>query len=338
MTLLNAAYQVLAAAGKPLHYREITRFVLEQELWQTIGKTPDATLNARLATDVRNRGGASRFRRVSPGVFALNVPGVAPASGASASQLATAKQGLPFLDAAERMLEQEGGRKPMHYRAITERALALGMLTTSGQTPDATMYAQIWADIQRRTKRGLLPRFSKHGHGYFGLAKWLGTGLIRQIEQQNAEIRSRLSQRLLAMSPARFEALIGRLLVALGFDEVSVTPISKDGGIDVRGTLFVGDVIRTRMAVQVKRWKHNVQAQVVQQVRGSLGAHEQGLIITTSDFSRRAKGEAAEANKTPVALMNGDQLVALLIENDIGVRRISCDLIELVEEGEEDEE
>jgi restriction system protein len=61
---------------------------------------------------------------------------------------------------------------------------------------------------------------------------------------------------------------------------------SKDGGIDVRGALVVGDVIRTRLAVQVKRWKNNVQSPVIQQVRGSLGAHEQGLIITTSDFMR----------------------------------------------------
>jgi restriction system protein len=36
-----------------------------------------------------------------------------------------------------------------------------------------------------------------------------------------------------------------------------------------------------------------VQAPVVQQVRGSLGAHEQGLIITTSDFSTGARSEAA---------------------------------------------
>jgi restriction system protein len=71
-------------------------------------------------------------------------------------------------------------------------------------------------------------------------------------------------------------------LTAIGFEEVEVTSRTKDGGIDVRGTLVVGDVIRTRLAVQVKRWKQNVQSPVIQQVRGSLGAHEQGLIITTT--------------------------------------------------------
>ena len=107
-----------------------------------------------------------------------------------------------------------------------------------------------------------------------------------------------------------------------------------DGGIDVRGTLVVGDVVRIKMAVQVKKWKlkNNIQAPVVQQVRGSLGAHEQGLIITTSDFSPGAVKEAAQADKTPIALMNGDQLVMLLMEHGMGVHRSTPDLFEIDEE------
>lgn len=89
-----------------------------------------------------------------------------------------------------------------------------------------------------------------------------------------------LLARLRAMPPDQFETLVGTLLGKISFGEVTVTSRSGDGGIDVRGTLVVGDVIRTRMAVQAKRWKANVQAPVIQQVRGSLGAHEQGLIIT----------------------------------------------------------
>jgi restriction system protein len=49
------------------------------------------------------------------------------------------------------------------------------------------------------------------------------------------------------MPPTDFEGLIGELLASIGFDEVEVTSLSTDGGIDVRGTLVVGDVIRTRL-------------------------------------------------------------------------------------------
>jgi restriction system protein len=87
----------------------------------------------------------------------------------------------------------------------------------------------------------------------------------------------------------------------------------------------------TKQILEKGRWQPNVQAPVVQQVRGSLGAHEQGLIITTSDFAKGAIEEANRADATPVALMNGEQLVKLLVENDIGIRRTPADLIELGE-------
>ncbi len=115
----------------------------------------------------------------------------------------------------------------------------------------------------------------------------------------------------------------------MGFEDVDVTPYRRDGGIDVRGTLVIADVIRTKMAVQVKRWGSNVTSQFVDQVRGSLGAHEQGLIITTSDFSPGAKQNAIRNDRKPVALMGGEQLVKMLVEHDIGVRRTPYDLIEL---------
>ena len=57
------------------------------------------------------------------------------------------------------------------------------------------------------------------------------------------------------------------------------------------------------------------------------------MIITTSDYSKGAYIEAERPDATPVALMNGNQLVQLLIENDIGIQRTAYDLIEL-DEGE----
>jgi restriction system protein len=226
------------------------------------------------------------------------------------------------------VLDKYASKSPMHYRAITDRALELGLIATAGKTPEATLYAQIITEIQRRTRRGERPRFVRYGKGLVGLSRWKATGLAFQIEQHNQHVRRKLSQQIGKMPPAEFEALIGTLLAKLGFEDVIVTSFKGDGGIDVRGTMVTGDVVRTRMAVQVKRWKANVQAPTVQQVRGSLGAHEQGLIITTSDFSKGARAEAERADATPVALMNGEQVVKLLVENDIGIRRSSFDLIE----------
>ena len=330
MNALDAAYEVLRAAGEPLHYREITQRALDRGLWTTKGLTPWDTVNAQIAVDIKRNGKRSRFYRAGPGVFGCRDekhPDPSP-------DPKTEPNPMSFLDAAELVLEKYADQQPMHYRDITQKALDLDLIRTGGLTPEATMYAAILTEIQRQNKRGELPRFEKLGKGYVGLTRWHEQGLPYQIEVHNREVREHLMQRIRAMDPAAFEELVGELLAKIGFEDVTVTRAIGDGGIDVRGTLVAGDVIKTKMAVQVKRWKNNIQAPIVQQVRGSLGAHEQGLIITTSDFSTGARQEAEQPDKTPIALMNGEQMVNLLIEYDIGVMRTSYDLIDL----EEDEE
>ncbi len=347
MSVLTAVETILTEVGKPLHYREITERILQSNLWISEGDTPDATVNARLSVDIKKHGQNSRFQRTDKGIFALRTWGLPEyhpvsekpepktESDQKRSTYTDFHKTLTFSDAAAYVLEHFGNGKPMHYRDVTKKALELGLLNTMGQTPEATLYAQVLTEIARQTKRGETPRFVKQGKGRIALFHWMPRGLASQIEQHNSEVRKRLHARLQTMGPTEFEELISELLVALGFDDVLVTSRSGDGGIDVRGTLVVGDVIHLRMAVQVKRWKNNVQAPIVQQVRGSLGTHEQGLIITTSDFSNGARQEANRPNAVPVALMHSEQLVALLVEYDIGIHRTSYDLIELGEDKDE---
>ena len=317
MNALKAVEAVLDEAEKPLSYQEITQRMLAQGLWQTKGETPEATINASLTVDIKMHGILSLFQRTDRGVFALRAWGLpeyhaivkdengesdngTPISTPSSNVKATLSdmkttpsnvKTLSFTDATEEILQRFSGNKPMHYREITQKAVELGLLKTSGLTPEATLYSQILLEIERQTKRGDTPRFVKHGKGLVGLTKWMPVGLVSQIVQQNNAARKKLHERLFTMSPKDFEVLIGQLLSAIGFEDISVTKYSGDGGIDVRGTLVVGDVIRINMAVQVKRWKNNLQSPEVQKVRGSLGTHDQGLIITTSDFSSGAYDE-----------------------------------------------
>ena len=370
MNARDAAAQALAQVGEPLGYRDLTEQILAAGLWETNGATPEATINAQLSMDILTHGSGSRFQRTAKGVFALRRWGLseyvaashrnghngheeasvdvveenvalaarpAPMRLTSVAPEAPEVEPLSFTDAAEQVLDLYGNQQPMHYRAITKQALDLGLLETAGKTPEATLYASVLQEMARQTKRGETPRFLKVGRGLLSLSRWQRQGLADQIERHNAEVRAQLLTRLKGMQPDAFEALIGQLLAALGFDEVEVTRRSGDGGIDVRGTLVVGDVIRIRMAVQVKRWQHNVQAPTVQQVRGALGAHDQGLIITTSDYGPGAHKEASRPNAVKVALMNGEQLVALLVEHGIGVQRAAYDLIELGPSGDDAE-
>lgn len=308
--------------------REIADAVLTKGFWRTSGKTPRATVAAALYSDLKYKGAASTFVKVGPGTFSLRefVP------SASSEEAEPGGGTLTFLDAAERVLKEVGKGHPMHYRDITSEALRLGWIATQGQTPEATMYAQILTDIRRREAKGLRPRFVKRGKGLIALAENEAPAVEALIRDHNREVEWALKKALHKMDWADFEELVAELFGEMGFEEVEMTSKRGDGGIDVRGTLAVAGAIRVRIAAQVKRWKRNIQAPVVQQVRGSLGAHEQGLIITTSGFSRGAVEEALRPNAAPVALIDGEQLVRLLIQYELGVRRRSLDLLQLEED------
>lgn len=341
MAFLDKIEAVLQAARQPLHYNEITRRLLTTGVWTTEGKTPHATVNARITEDIKHVP-ASRFVREGKGIFSLRpasplVPVSEPSTAAPAEtqrEPRSRNRGMSFLDAAAEVLERFGRRKPMHYKDITRLAIEHGLISTEGKTPEATLLAQIGTDVDRRERRGERPRFTRHGRGYIGLTRWTANGLAFQIAQHNDRVRQEMHARIRALSAAEFEQLARTLLISMGFEAVEVSGGSGDGGIDVRGVMVTGDVIRTRMAVQVKHWKKTVEPAVVREVRGSLGTHEQGLIITSSTFSKSARQEAERGNATPVGLMDGEQLVALLIEHEIGVRRRQENILELEPEAD----
>lgn len=89
--------------------------------------------------------------------------------------------------------------------------------------------------------------------------------------------------------------------------------------------------IEVKMAIQAKRWKNQVQAPEVQKVRGATSANERGLIITTSKFSAGAQAELERAGFTPVGLIDGEELIGLMVKHEIGVRRENQVVIELDE-------
>jgi restriction system protein len=337
MSVITAAVEVLQKSGTALHITEITEKIIAAGLWKLKGKNPAAIVSAWLYTDIKEKGDKSLFIKAGPGTFALNDGRVQPEDIAlglneKAPIISFSHSGFSYAECARKVLEKFSVNKPMHYKEITEKALEQHWLVTGNKTPESTMYAQVVTVIKRQKKRGEVPCFVQHGHGYIGLSHWLKSGLALQIEQHNHQVGKALHEHLLSLKTDEFEELISMLLAEIGFEMMEVTKL-PDGTLDVRGTLVVGDAVRTKMAVQVKRWKlkNNIQAPVVQQVRSSLGAHEQGLIITTSDFSKSAVSEAAQPDKTPIALMSGEQLVMLMMEHGIGVHRSAPDLFEIDE-------
>ena len=329
MTFLEAAWQVLNQAGEPLHYREITSRAIEQSLVDTEGKTPARTMNAQLSTDIR--GGGSRFARVGRGTYALAQWERGAKQESPPSPVKPEREYLTYKEAAQQVLAGSG--RPLRYEEITKRAMDRDLINPQGMTPEATMAAQLYQDIKSKGANSL---FRKEGKATFGLAVWERgvSGIVHRAAKQRAAVKRKLLEHLLRMDPRDFEHLVGRLLGAMGYDNITVTRRSADGGIDVVADIEMG-ILRLRTAVQVKRMRSNVQRPVVSQLRGdmmTLPDVNQGMIITTSGFSQGAADVARVRNAPVIVLIDGDRLGDLLIEHGIGAETEQIEVVTFDEE------
>ena len=260
MNLLDAVYDILKTSAHPMSAKDLAKILLDGGIWKSSGKTPDATIGARIYMEIKRNGKGSRFVKAGKGTFSVsnshstNTEPTSVYKQKSVKAPVAAGKTLSFSDCAEKVLRSQGKHAPMHYLEITKIALDNGWLATSGKTPEATMYAQIIQEIQRLRKRGEVPRFVQCGKGKVALSAWDKAGVDFQIQQHHDDVRKKLKQRIMALSAEQFEELVSILFRKIGFREVSRTRLSGDGGIDVRGTMVtVGSgVIRTELAIQAR--------------------------------------------------------------------------------------
>jgi restriction system protein len=124
-----------------------------------------------------------------------------------------------------------------------------------------------------------------------------------------------------------FERLVIDLLVAMGYggsrqDAGSVIGRSGDGGID--GTIKEDRLGLDVIYVQAKKWDGAVGRPEIQKFAGALQGQRatKGVFITTSAFTREAK-EFASSITSKIILIDGDQLVQLMVDHNVGVSTIS---------------
>lgn len=69
VSLLDLAAEILAGSDEPMKCKAIVEKVLASGRWQTKGKTPAATLYSSIISEIAKKGGATRFKKVSRGLF-----------------------------------------------------------------------------------------------------------------------------------------------------------------------------------------------------------------------------------------------------------------------------
>jgi restriction system protein len=234
---------------------------------------------------------------------------------------------ISFKKAAIKILEINS--KPMTASEIAKIAIEEKMIDTEGETPEATMAAQIYVDI----KKNKTSPFVKVGKALFALKNLSDTPAspLLIIEKQNELTKSNLKELLHVMDPFQFEYLVADLLREIGYENVMVTKRSGDKGIDVIANLTIGGITSVKTVIQAKRYAplNKLNGAVITQLRGSAEVDQRGLIITTSDFTKDGIDEAQAPNKMPVSLVNGEKLIQLLIKYGVGVKSESLTVLSL---------
>lgn len=129
--------------------------------------------------------------------------------------------------------------------------------------------------------------------------------------------------RLRELPPGGFERFSQRLLRESGFQEVAITGKSGDGGIDGIGILQVNPLVSFKVLFQCKRYSGSVTPSQVRDFRGAMqGRADKGIIITTGGFTPDAKKEAVRDGVPPIELVDGEKLVGMLEELELGLRTV----------------
>jgi restriction system protein len=136
-----------------------------------------------------------------------------------------------------------------------------------------------------------------------------------------ASSREQLQKILKSLSPSGFERICQRLLREAGFEKVEVTGRSGDGGIDGNGVLQLNPFVSFQVLFQCKRYEGNVTASQVRDFRGAMmGRAEKGIILTTGRFTADAEREATRDGVQPIELVDGDKLVSMFEQLELGMR------------------
>jgi restriction system protein len=143
----------------------------------------------------------------------------------------------------------------------------------------------------------------------------------------NADVKSRLLDAILAQSPTFFEQLVLDVLLAMGYGgsrSDAAEHLGKSGDEGVDGRINQDPLGLDQILVQAKRYAadRSIDRKTIQAFVGSMTGQgvTKGVFITTSSFNENAKEFVQRGSHTKVVLIDGSELVDLMLRHHIGVR------------------
>lgn len=158
------------------------------------------------------------------------------------------------------------------------------------------------------------------------------TTVAEAARAHNEEQFAAFRNRLMTLDPVQFEHFVKELLDAMDYEDVHVTKVSNDKGVDViaRAQFGITEIIEV---VQVKRTESTITRPKVDELRGALPYHKaiRGTIISLGDFAKGAKEGAIFPGAAPITLIDGRRLLDLCIKHEVGLKRRPVEIYEIDE-------
>jgi len=194
---------------------------------------------------------------------------------------------------------------------LTEKARALGKISPAQAR-----------DIYREVSLGFArSRVAKGSSGHEAQVDDEQVAPVEGAEPSLTNYREAIAAKLQALPAAGFERFCQRLLRESGFEEVTVTGRSGDGGIDGIGILQVNALVSFKVLFQCKRYAGSVTPSHVRDFRGAMmGRADKGIVITTGSFTSEARREAVRDGVPPIELVDGDKLLSMLERLELGLK------------------
>jgi restriction system protein len=134
---------------------------------------------------------------------------------------------------------------------------------------------------------------------------------------------------LRGLPPEGFEQFCQRLLRESNFEEVTVTGRSGDGGVDGIGLLKANALVSFKVVFQCKKYSGPVGASQVRDFRGAMmGRADKGIVLTTGTFTTDAKREAVRDGVPPIELVDGEKLLDLMENLELGLTPVKAYAVE----------
>ncbi|MEJ7599189.1 MAG: restriction endonuclease [Kofleriaceae bacterium] len=236
---------------------------------------------------------------------------------------ALARVGTPLGDAAATVFAQLRNGQPLPVRQLAAMMRKRSLVEIDPEQLAPQLKAELLGDERSYRTLGLRPRIVYRGRDLFApgpvsmsVTAEAEAGFAAALSRLAGATHRALAQRISKASPAGFERLIHAYLVAAGYREIEW--VKRTGGISYASATAPG--IDRTVLISARSGDSAIDRRGIGELRVGVEAKNlvAGILFSARELSEDAEKELERAGRS-VAVVCGDQLVAALIANGVGV-------------------